>query len=112
MFYGPAWTWNERRQQYYFHQFAKEQPDLNYRNPQVVEEMKNVLRFWLGKGAAGFRVDAVNHLFEVEDFRDEPRDYWTDDENSYGYTHKDYTKDLVRSYVIIHIFQLVINLFI
>lgn len=68
---------------------------MNYRNPKVVEEMKDVLRFWLRKGAAGFRVDAVNHLFEVEDFRNEPRDLYTDDENSYGYTYKDYTKDLV-----------------
>lgn len=84
-----------QRQQYYFHQFARQQPDLNYRNPKVVEAMKDVLRFWLKKGAAGFRVDAVNHLFEYEDFRDEPRDLWTDDENSYGYTYKDYTKDLV-----------------
>lgn len=58
--------------------------------------MKNVLRFWLEKGASGFRVDAVNHLFEVEDLRDEPIDN-PEDNLSYGYTHKHYTKDLVRT---------------
>lgn len=62
----------------------------------VVEEMKNVLRFWLDKGASGFRVDAVNHLFEYEDLRDEPIDN-PEDPLAYGYTRKDYTKDLVRT---------------
>lgn len=56
--------------------------------------MKNVLKFWLDKGASGFRVDAVNHLFEVEDYRDEPIAD-PSDPLSYAYTRKDYTKDLV-----------------
>lgn len=77
------------------HQFDKSQPDLNFRHQPVVEEMKNVLRFWLDKGASGFRVDAVSHLFEVADFRDEPIDN-PEDPLSYAYTRKDYTKDLVR----------------
>lgn len=111
VFYGPAWTWNEQRQQYYFHQFAKEQPDLNYRNPLVVEQMKNVLRFWLGKGAAGFRVDAINHLFEVEDFRNEPLNPWDTDPLSYGYTDKDYTKDLDETYDMIYQWRAVMDTF-
>ncbi|EDS26390.1 alpha-amylase 2 [Culex quinquefasciatus] len=49
-FGGSAWQWSEKRQQFYLHQFHRKQPDLNYRNPAVVEAMKNVLRFWLGKG--------------------------------------------------------------
>ena len=61
-----AWEWNDQRQQYYLHQFAIKQPDLNYRNPKVVETMKNVMRFWLGKGIAGFRIDAVPFLFEKD----------------------------------------------
>lgn len=74
--YG-AWEWNDVRQQYYLHQFAVKQPDLNYRNPAVVNEMKNVMRFWLGKGVAGFRIDAVPFLFEKDldrnnEYPDEP----------------------------------------
>ncbi|XP_073812676.1 maltase A3-like [Musca autumnalis] len=65
-FRGSAWEWNEQRQQYYLHQFTVQQPDLNYRNPAVVEQMKRVLRYWLDQGVAGFRVDAVPVLFEVE----------------------------------------------
>lgn len=60
VFATRAWTWNEEREQYYLHQFAAGQPDLNYRNPRVVQEMKDVLIFWLDMGAAGFRVDAVS----------------------------------------------------
>ncbi|PSN54048.1 Maltase A1 [Blattella germanica] len=63
-FGGGAWTWRDERQQYYLHQFDPKQPDLNYSNPAVVEEMKNVLRFWLDRGIDGFRVDAVPWLFE------------------------------------------------
>lgn len=50
---------NEQRQQYYLHQFASGQPDLNYRNPEVVEAMKEVLVYWMDRGADGFRIDAV-----------------------------------------------------
>ena len=59
MFGTRAWTWNEQRQQYYLHQFAAGQPDLNYRNPKVVQAMKDVLIFWMDRGADGFRIDAV-----------------------------------------------------
>lgn len=64
IFGGSAWTWMDSRQEYYLHQFSEKQPDLNYRNPIVSEEMKEVLRFWLRKGVDGFRVDAVSQLFE------------------------------------------------
>ncbi|XP_065562925.1 probable maltase [Artemia franciscana] len=68
---GSAWTWNEERQQYYFHQFAQEEPDLNLRNPAVVEEMKKVARFWLDRGIAGLRVNAAPFLFESEALENE-----------------------------------------
>lgn len=64
--------------------------------------MKEVLRFWLAKGAGGFRVDAVNHLFELEDLRDEPLSGWTSDPFSYAYTHHHYTKDLDEMYDMIY----------
>lgn len=95
MFGGPAWTWNERRQQWYLHQFMPEQPDLNYRNPLLVNEMKDVLRFWLNKGIAGFRVDAINHMFEHIGMQDEPRSFYTDDVDNYEYLAHIYTKDQV-----------------
>ncbi|BFZ00897.1 hypothetical protein BsWGS_03935 [Bradybaena similaris] len=60
-----AWEWNQDRQQYFYHAFLPTQADLNYRNPIVQEEMKNVLRFWLDKGVDGFRVDAIEKLYEV-----------------------------------------------
>ncbi|KAJ6650164.1 Maltase 2 [Pseudolycoriella hygida] len=101
VFYGSAWTWHDQRKAFYLHQFDKSQPDLNFRHQPVVDEMKNVLRFWMDKGASGFRVDAVNHLFEVEDFRDEPIDN-EGDPLDYGYTKKDYTKDLDEVYDMIY----------
>lgn len=59
VFAGSAWEWNKDREQFYLHQFVKEQPDLNFRNERVREEMKNVLKFWTNKGIDGFRVDAM-----------------------------------------------------
>ncbi|GBN47325.1 Maltase 1 [Araneus ventricosus] len=73
VFGGSAWTWNEQRKQFYYHQFLPEQPDLNYRNPAVRSEMEKVLKFWLDKGVDGFRIDAASHIFEDERLLDEPR---------------------------------------
>lgn len=58
------WAWDPVREQYYFHRFYSHQPDLNYDNPAVREEVKNVIRFWLGKGIDGFRLDAIPYLYE------------------------------------------------
>src|SRR3954447_27041676 len=56
---GPAWAWDERTAQWYLHSFLAEQPDLNWDNPEVEAAMFDVLRFWLDRGAGGFRLDAV-----------------------------------------------------
>lgn len=98
VFRYSAWEWNEKRGQYYYHAFVPGQPDLNYRNPLVVEEMKNVIRFWLNKGISGFRIDAVPYLFEIEkdsdgNYKDEPLSGATDDPTQYGYTNHIYTQD-------------------
>ncbi|HVF11509.1 MAG TPA: maltose alpha-D-glucosyltransferase [Actinomycetota bacterium] len=58
------WTWDQQRQQYYWHRFFSHQPDLNYENPDVQEAMLGVVRFWLDIGLDGFRLDAVPYLFE------------------------------------------------
>jgi len=60
------WTWEPNTKQYYWHRFYSHQPDLNYDNPEVREEMKNVIRYWLKIGLDGFRCDAVPYLFERE----------------------------------------------
>ncbi|RXG54393.1 Maltase 2, partial [Armadillidium vulgare] len=72
VFRYSAWEWSEKRKQFYLHQFLKEQPDLNFRNPDVVSEMNNVFRFWLDKGVDGFRIDALKHLVEDIYDGDEP----------------------------------------
>ncbi|XP_014663087.1 PREDICTED: alpha-glucosidase-like [Priapulus caudatus] len=71
-FGGSAWEWVNDRAKYYLHQFLKEQPDLNYNNERVRQEMKDVLRFWMNKGVDGFRMDAVSHLHEQPGYPDEP----------------------------------------
>jgi alpha-glucosidase len=71
-FGGSAWEWDEATGQYYYHAFLKEQPDLNWRNPEVREAMHDVLRFWLDRGVDGFRVDVIWHLMKDEAFRDNP----------------------------------------
>ena len=72
-FGGPAWRLDEATGQYYFHAFLKEQPDLNWRNPEVRRAMHDVLRFWMGRGVDGFRVDVIYHVVKDDQFRDNPR---------------------------------------
>jgi oligo-1,6-glucosidase len=73
-FMGEVWEYDETSGEYYLHLFDKKQPDLNYKNPKVIEEIKNILRFWLDKGAAGFRCDVINILYKtsLEDGRKNP----------------------------------------
>jgi alpha-glucosidase len=71
-FGGSAWTYDRRTAQYYYHAFLPEQPDLNWRNPRLVEAMLGVLRFWLERGVDGFRVDVLWHLVKHADFPDNP----------------------------------------
>uniref|UniRef100_A0A182MQP9 alpha-glucosidase n=1 Tax=Anopheles culicifacies TaxID=139723 RepID=A0A182MQP9_9DIPT len=111
VFYGSAWEWSEIRQEYYLHQFEVGQPDLNYRNPKVVEEFDNILRFWMERGASGFRVDAINHMFEDDLFRDEPIND-PSDPLSYGYTHHIYTNNLLETYDVIGHWRKVIDEFV
>jgi alpha-glucosidase len=67
-----AWKFDPKTGQFYYHHFYPEQPDLNWRNPEVREAMYNVLRFWLDRGVAGFRLDAVSRLFEDSNLHDDP----------------------------------------
>lgn len=67
-----AWTYDNKTGQWYYHYFYVQQPDLNWRNPEVRKAMYDVLRFWLDRGAAGFRMDAVSRLFEDPNLHDDP----------------------------------------
>src|SRR5690606_20597910 len=71
-FGGSAWQWDARTEQYYYHAYLKQQPDLNFRNPQVEQALLEVLRFWLERGVDGFRVDAIHHLIKDDQFRNNP----------------------------------------
>jgi alpha-glucosidase len=71
-FGGSAWTYDEPTGQYYYHAFLPQQPDLNWRNPEVQQAMLQALRFWLERGVDGFRVDVIWHLVKDAEFRDNP----------------------------------------
>lgn len=106
LFRNSMWQWSDVRQEYYLHQCIVKQPDLNYRNPNVKEEMKNVLLFWLDKGVDGFRIDAIPHVFEkVNDdgsYPDEPVSGLTNDTTANNYLTRIYTKDLPETYDLVY----------
>jgi alpha-glucosidase len=72
IFGGPAWKFDPTTGQWYYHFFYAEQPDLNWRNPEVEKAMFDVTRWWYKRGVAGFRLDAVDTLFEGPDLKDNP----------------------------------------
>ncbi|KAM0733412.1 Maltase 1 [Formica fusca] len=85
VFSGSAWEYVDSQKQWYFHQFDYRQPDLNFSNPDVRDEMKNVLKFWLDLGIDGFRIDSAPFIYEDPELRDEPRS------NTAGLTPRDYS---------------------
>ncbi|XP_061399013.1 maltase A3-like [Musca vetustissima] len=114
VFRGSAWEWNEQRQEYYLHQFVKKQPDLNYRNPLVRSTMKLVLEYWLAKGVAGFRVDAVPHTIEkapdaAGNWPDEPRNPYVNDPDDYGYLQHIYTVNQPETIDLVYEFRKVLD---
>jgi alpha-glucosidase len=72
LFGGSAWQWMPAVSQYYYHEFYRAQPDLNWRNPEVERAMLDTLKFWLDRGVTGFRLDAITTLFEDAQLRSEP----------------------------------------
>jgi alpha-glucosidase len=83
IFGGIGWEWEPRRQQYYLHNFLREQPDFNFHNPEVQDYLLGTMRFWLDRGVDGFRLDTVNYYFhdkylrdDAADFRPEAREAW------------------------------------
>ena len=72
VFGGPSWSWDARRQQYYFHNFLREQPQLNVHNPEVQDALLAAAKFWLDRGVDGFRLDAINFSMHDRQLRDNP----------------------------------------
>ncbi len=71
-FGGNGWEWDANTNQYYFHMFYKEQPDLNWQNPSVQNAILNVVEFWLKRGVDGFRLDVFNAFFKSQTFKNNP----------------------------------------
>lgn len=72
LFGGPAWEYDNTTGQYYLHSFLPQQPDLNWRNPEVVAAMHDTLRFWLDRGVDGFRIDVAHFIMKDPDLADNP----------------------------------------
>jgi alpha-glucosidase len=95
VFNTPAWTYDSGRDMCYLHQFAPQQPDLNYRNEDVRKEMIAMLEHWLKQGVDGFRIDAINHMYEVTDFKDELYIDSSGDLTEYNNMYHNHTMNLV-----------------
>uniref|UniRef100_G3TK38 Amino acid transporter heavy chain SLC3A1 n=1 Tax=Loxodonta africana TaxID=9785 RepID=G3TK38_LOXAF len=107
--YGDSsWHFDEVRKQCYFHQFMKEQPDLNFRNPVVQEEIKKIIQYWLEKGVDGFSFDAVKFLLEARSLRNEiqvNKSQSSDTVTHYSELYHDFTTTQVGMHDILRSFR-------
>jgi len=110
IFGHSAWQFDTQRNQFYYHAFYKEQPDLNWHNRQVRDAMYNEMRFWMKRGMAGFRLDAVPSLFEDPQLRDAKL---LDGRNEYGDVpvSREYTDNLPEVHDVLREMRLVSNEF-
>ncbi|XP_063158910.1 amino acid transporter heavy chain SLC3A1 isoform X3 [Candoia aspera] len=109
-----SWQYDVVRKQCYLHQFGREQPDLNFRNPNVQEEMHDIIQFWLGKGVDGFSISTVKFLLEATHLRDEPQVNKTlppDNITAYSELYHDYTTTQVGMHDIVRSFRHTMNKF-
>lgn len=100
-FTGSAWARIEGTEEYYLHLFTKEQPDLNWENPAVVQEALQILEFWLDKGVDGFRFDVFNMFSKVYPLQDDPKNkggemFFVDGPRMHEFLHTMYTEVLSR----------------
>nr|XP_009931193.1 PREDICTED: neutral and basic amino acid transport protein rBAT [Opisthocomus hoazin] len=114
VFGNSSWQFDDVRKQCYLHQFGKEQPDLNFHNPAVQQEIHDIIKFWLGKGIDGFSFNAVKFLLEATHLRDEPQVNKSQNPESitaYSELYHDYTTTQVGMHDIIRSFRQTMNLF-
>ncbi|XP_033916850.1 amino acid transporter heavy chain SLC3A1 [Melopsittacus undulatus] len=113
--YGDSsWQFDDVRKQCYFHQFGKEQPDLNFHNLAVQQEIHDIIKFWLGKGVDGFSFSAVKYLLEAKHLRDEPlvnKSQNPENITAYSQLYHDYTTTQVGMHDIIRSFRQTMNQF-
>ncbi|XP_057252942.1 neutral and basic amino acid transport protein rBAT [Pezoporus wallicus] len=113
--YGDSsWQFDDVREQCYFHQFGKEQPDLNFHNLAVQQEIHDIIKFWLGKGIDGFSFSAVKYLLEAKHLRDEPlvnKSQNPENITAYSQLYHDYTTTQVGMHDIIRSFRHTMNQF-
>ncbi|MGD1949463.1 MAG: alpha-glucosidase [Leptolyngbyaceae cyanobacterium] len=100
-FGGTGWHYCEARDQFYYHMFNENQPDLNWQNPDVRAAVYDIVRFWLDRGVDGFRLDASSVYSKDHYFRDNPLKYETTDKNNYNNYHHLYDKNLPANHQII-----------
>jgi len=106
---GSAWQWYQDRQEYLLHQFWKTEPDLNYANPNIIQEMSKVAEYWLGLGIDGFYLRDVAFLYEDAQFQDEPMALSPTPSDDYLSLSHNYTRDLSESFQVVgQIFSAVI----
>ncbi|XP_066553245.1 amino acid transporter heavy chain SLC3A1 [Amia ocellicauda] len=112
VFGNSAWQYDAERQQCYLHQFLKEQPELNFRHPDVRREITDVIRFWLEKGVDGLRIDAAKHILEAKHLRDEPQvnpEQPPENVTAYWQLHHDYTTTQLGTHEIIQEWRAVMD---
>src|SRR6266567_1153353 len=105
-FGGSAWEWDASTCQYYYHAYLKEQPDVNWRNPDLEAAMYDVLRFWLDRGVDGFRIDALRQIVKDTQLRDNPPNPdWTPADAPYHSLLPVYSTDQPEVMDIVHHFR-------
>ena len=108
-FGGTAWTYCEAREQYYYHAFNPNQPDLNWNNPEVRQAVFDIIRFWLDKGVDGFRLDASSVYSKDKYYRYNPVKFGTTDKNDYNNQDHLYDKNLPENHHIIREIRQIID---
>jgi alpha-glucosidase len=109
-FGGSGWEFDPQTRQCYYHAFLKQQPDLNWRNPDVRRAMLDVLRFWLDRGVDGFRVDVLWLLIKDDQFRDNPPNPgWQPDQPGIGRLLQEYSADQPEIFDIVNEMRAVLD---
>lgn len=108
-FGGTGWSYHSDRQQFYFHTFNENQPDLNWQNQEVRAAVYDIVRFWLERGVDGFRLDASSVYSKDPYFRDNPMKYGASNKNDYHNYHHLYDKNLPANHQIIREIRAIVD---